>query len=71
MNCSTCKYWSGKRDLFTLELTGKGTCSCPKFVYNPYGDEMKDDELHYSDYEGYNATFETGKNFGCIHHSVR
>jgi hypothetical protein len=71
--CSTCKYW-GEADTFRYspedgrygaELR---VCSCPKFIYyeveeNP---KIERDSLRYWDYDGYEAHFEVGPDFGCV-----
>lgn len=64
--CKTCKY-------FNLDGKVFGECSSPKFDYGyeteqNYGVKYEDDMLLYMDYEGYNANFQVGENFGCIHH---
>jgi hypothetical protein len=48
-----------------------GSCKCPRFMY---GDHFEDvayeddsDALIYVDYEGWNAYYYTGKDFGCVH----
>jgi hypothetical protein len=58
--CRNCKFWF------------KENCVSPKFVYigKDVG-EIKQDELGYYDYSGYNASFITGPDFGCIHFSEK
>ena len=73
--CKNCKYFERHKEEYYCNKYGY--CNCTKFVYgtsfihidehyNDY-DKTKADELLYEDYEGYNADFEVGENFGCIH----
>jgi hypothetical protein len=54
---------------------GHGTCLCEKFVDRSWGDDdlppPENDELSYSDSEGYDAMFQTGPMFGCVHFEQR
>lgn len=62
--CKNCAFF--RYDHFTKN---EHECSNPHFKYT--GDfnteEPDSDDLSYSDYEGYSASFNVGKNFGCIH----
>jgi len=62
--CKTCKFW--KRRIRGLP---HGKCSCPKFIYTSKHD-VTSDTLIYCDYECYDASLETGEDFGCIHHKA-
>lgn len=81
MNCKTCKHWkrheSAIGDPFPKSYLF-GECLNSHFVYddqsfnsNPVGQLPNADGLIYSDGEGYSAGFETGENFGCIHHEIK
>jgi hypothetical protein len=61
--CKNCEYWHTYKN----EHTGK--CRNDKFVYIGGFDDIETpiDGLGYSDCESYNASFETGEQFGCIH----
>jgi hypothetical protein len=72
--CKNCKHFKRHKD--SCQSIKFGHCVCSKFVYgsayeqtkkedNDFSDEAN--ELLYEDYEGYNADFEVGENFGCIH----
>jgi len=77
--CKNCKHykeisikeyeeWDVKKEKMVVldKFKSKGTCDSDKFIY--YGDENAlDDRLSYFDYENYQASFEVGENFGCIH----
>jgi len=68
ITCKKCKFW--ERNKGTGNHIGK--CSCNNFVDNSRGEIMnlnfeKKDFLLYSDFESYQADFETMENFGCIH----
>ena len=62
--CKDCKY-------IVKEEVRKGkqlySCGCEKIKYNYDFEEMKDDELFYTDSETYQAYMRVGKEFGCIH----
>lgn len=63
--CENCKYWH-RDDMLNEEF---GKCSNDIFVYGDSykGKKVADGRLfEYWDYEGYNAGFQTRKNFGCI-----
>ena len=66
MTCKDCKYWS-KRHVTDIN----GGCSNDKFVYNDGMVSLQmqefNDCLVYGDTEMYNAWFQTGPNFGCVH----
>jgi hypothetical protein len=67
--CFNCRYWT-KVGYFGKDVYGQ--CGCEKFVYNDGTlESLNTDELHYWDIESYNACFETGKDFGCIHWEKR
>ena len=76
-------YWAivdNIEDLGYVELN-IGSCKCEKFIYdsvNDYNfsadsmpnDIIVTDALYYCDGEEWSAEFETGENFGCIHHEL-
>ena len=67
--CSTCQHWRPFTE--DRQRTDFGSCQSDKFLYDDGCNRDKDfatDMLLYSDYEGYSACFDTGKDFGCIHH---
>lgn len=68
--CKNCKYWQEDKGFMESHktLSSFGTCQCPKFKYDPpnYND-LAEDEFVYCDMEHYEAYFETGAEFGCIH----
>lgn len=66
--CKTCQHWRRYTDSFDSEYRGThaGRCNSDKFVYD---EKVALDGLRYWDYEGYSAGFETGEDFGCVHHS--
>lgn len=63
--CKTCAHWTQHKG----SIEHYGQCSSPKFVYTEKTKSGKD-ELHYWDGNAasYNAYFNTGADFGCIHH---
>lgn len=64
MKCKACVWWTPKNRDRTI-----GECHHEKFVYH-YGfgeSSCPKDGLAYWDQECYNAGFETGVEFGCIH----
>lgn len=82
MNCKDCMYWeriivqNRRREpwekFFHKEadsFKSSGNCSNDKFVYTDGTDKSVPpiDGLGYWDHDGYDAGFETGENFGCIH----
>ena len=64
--CKNCKYYAKPDDEFQEER-GRGLCFCDKFVYDEKDMYPLNDKLEYLDYEGYQASFYVGSNFGCIH----
>ena len=61
--CKTCKHWAnGNRK----RAPHMGSCGCDRWKYE--GGDIPDG-VSYGDYDGYSATFETGEDFGCIHHT--
>lgn len=68
--CDRCAFWQGYEDPYSEEMH-LGRCSCPKVVYTGDGRRIGKDELAYWDYEGYNAGFNVGPKFGCIHWEPR
>jgi hypothetical protein len=64
--CKNCKYW----ETSLLNSKGAGDCCNEKFVYTGEKKTPKDG-LGYWDNEGYDAGFETGEDFGCIHWEER
>lgn len=67
MNCKNCIYF--KRHTSNYKNKHYGECSCNKFEYgSTYSkDEKETDKLFYSDHDDYDADFEVGEYFGCIH----
>lgn len=70
--CKTCRYWTRHQsDEYTEHDERFGNCSCEAFRYDAsirkHGNN--DDTLLYMDYEGWEAKFEVGQHFGCIHHT--
>jgi hypothetical protein len=65
--CKNCKYYTAPENKYKKK--DKGTCSCEKFIYDDWSDEIYplNDKLAYWDYESYYASFYVGSNFGCIH----
>jgi hypothetical protein len=59
--CRTCKYYNAD------------ACSNAKFVYLWEGNvkDVPSDGLGYWDFEGYDADFCVGPDFGCVHHDER
>jgi hypothetical protein len=69
--CKNCYFWKrNKENIFLGYTTSRyllfGDCSSDKFVYIEDGNTPIDG-FEYSDAEGYNASFKTGEQFGCIH----
>ena len=63
--CKTCGHWErnqGNRDSVRM-----GSCDSDKWEYE--GEDLIDG-VAYADYEGYCASFKTGEDFGCIHHTA-
>lgn len=69
--CKTCDYCNRRTDDYTLKKCGDflGWCRCKKFVYTGDNKKTQPNGLGYWDSESYGAGFETGANFGCIHHT--
>lgn len=61
--CKTCKHWTRMDD---GDQPHAGHCDSPKFVYQA---PLPVDGLEYWDYESYSAGFQTGEDFGCVHHT--
>ena len=68
ITCKECKFWR-RGDIWTaLEDERFGSCRCPKLVYaDTVYNKRTSDMLIYQDYEGFEASFDTGEDFGCIH----
>lgn len=66
--CKTCKHWQRYSSDFDLNYHGKhaGTCNSDKFVYDSVT-QPPQDGLRYWDTKDYNASFNTGEDFGCVH----
>jgi len=62
--CKTCGHW--KRHTDKYDSVRMGSCDSDKWEYE--GSDLVDG-VSYGDYEGYSASFETGEDFGCIHHT--
>jgi len=66
--CKNCFYWHRNKSSYcTAEGVAYGDCVCVRFVYKhdnscPYST----DQLVYWDYEGFDAGFATGPEFGCV-----
>lgn len=60
MKCKNCKYFIKKE---------KPTCCNENFVYTPdiFPNNIKKNQLGYSDDECYGAYIYVGEEFGCIH----
>lgn len=71
--CKNCKYF--KRNIREWENKKYGKCENDKFIYDVCLTKKeekiieKGDAFLYADYESYSASFEVGKDFGCIHFS--
>ena len=66
--CKSCKWWR-RGDFGVSEVIG--SCDSPKFVVNGRMDGVDfRDGLSVCDMEGL-ACFETGPDFGCIHHEEK
>jgi len=63
--CKTCSFWhqipSGRKEDALM------VCGCPKLTEPGFCDSELTDQLIYSYDEG--GYFETGPDFGCVHHS--
>ena len=76
------KHYPGDRDedIFSVHKLPFGKCKSDKFLYkfHPYQLNhgtgkvliVESDKFVYCDYESYEASFKTGKDFGCIHHDA-
>ena len=62
--CKTCVHWT--RNTRKTESARMGSCNSDKWEYE--GTDLTDG-VSYADYDGYSASFETGEDFGCIHHT--
>lgn len=61
--CKNCAFFKYDRN-----TENKHECLNPHFKYTgDFYTEPNSDDLSYSDYEGYSASFNVGENFGCIH----
>ena len=72
--CKKCKFYKPYKEenFYSKEYYNRkrnfGECTCKKFQYSECKKKKKtDDMLLYCDSECYSASFEVGKNFGCIH----
>lgn len=67
--CETCIFWKRYTEESDIRYHGehKGGCSCGHFVYTGDGTQCPIDGVGFWDYESYDASFETGRDFGCIH----
>jgi hypothetical protein len=71
--CKNCKYYKPfKINKNSEYYTNRGDCKCKKYLYDGWGIEKNKeykslDTLRYWDYECYQAGFNVGENFGCIH----
>jgi len=67
--CENCIHWdnTGAYAILSKDILRKqyGDCDCSKFNYENH--DGNDDNLIYADYEGYDAGFSTGRNFGWVH----
>lgn len=75
MNCKTCKYWEKKKkNEFFPEMDERfGECKCSSFMYNDEHYKLNSlpaNSFLYMDYEGWEASFVTGEEFGCIHYKI-
>ena len=62
--CKNCKHFGYLENIVNSNY---GECNCNKFEYGGASEMEETDKLFYSDYEGYDANFMVGENFGCIH----
>lgn len=69
--CKTCKHWQRYTSNFDKRYHGEhtGCCNSEKFIYKDMDQKAEKDGVAYWDYEGYSAGFETGEDFGCVHHA--
>jgi hypothetical protein len=72
--CETCQHWGAKTDWDAeSSSTESRHCGSPKIRYiqgSLHSSPMAPDEAWYWDTDDYSATFETGPEFGCIHHEM-
>lgn len=61
--CKNCGCWTPEKNQKDEQT---GICTCEKFVYHD-NRKCPPDGLAYMDSEGYDASFVTGPEFGCIH----
>ena len=75
--CKDCNFWEANKRTNDHKWIPEGRellgeCSSKKFIYGAEGERpFPDDSLVYDDFESYDAGFETGRNFGCIHFKAR
>jgi len=60
--CENCKYWDEENS----DYYGFGNCNSKKIVNNENPETTEDDMMICFDDEG-SVSFQTGRNFGCIH----
>ena len=73
--CKNCEYFYDRGKGYTTNNKSYGRCSCPKFRYEipmifvkeSGQHSLEKDNLVYADYEGYDAGFDVGIEFGCKH----
>jgi len=63
--CKTCEHWKEDELKWFTPRLGHGTCQSDKIAENE-GQKQTQDMLIYSYSEG--GYFETGPDFGCVHH---
>jgi hypothetical protein len=63
--CKNCEYFKYSNSVIHPKYQGE--CSNPNFIYTGDGEELVINGLGYWDYESYNAGFDVGAEFGCIH----
>ena len=63
--CKNCEYF--KYTNLDFHPKYQGDCSNPNFIYTGDGEEVTINGLGYWDYESYDAGFNVGEEFGCIH----
>jgi hypothetical protein len=69
-HCKTCKHWTRYTKAFDIKWRGSraGTCDSEKFA-NQDGSATHDGLNYWGSYEE-SAGFETGEDFGCVHHEA-
>lgn len=72
--CRNCVFWSRNTPTELIPTIDEryGKCACPKLMYDPKNFGFRtipqgNDLLVYKDYEGWEASFITGEDFGCVH----